>query len=108
MPPAGAPITPGNLAGLTLLARWGRGVINDVAYSPDRSLLAVATTSGRPTSSTSMVAGGYPRPAGLSGWRDLRGRSAYSTVISCCMPSTKCGGPSPLLLLFWGRKQMAR
>ncbi|MCB8960081.1 MAG: WD40 repeat domain-containing protein [Ardenticatenales bacterium] len=46
LPPAGAPITPANLAGLTLLARWGRGVINDVAYSPDGSLLAVATTSG--------------------------------------------------------------
>lgn len=44
--PAQAVIVPENVTQLTELARWGRGVINDVAYSADGNWIAVGTSRG--------------------------------------------------------------
>lgn len=44
MPPA--PIGADNAAGVVELQRWGSGVIYEFAYSPDGSLVAVASTMG--------------------------------------------------------------
>lgn len=41
-----AVIVPENVTQLTELARWGRGVINDVAYSADGNWIAVGTARG--------------------------------------------------------------
>lgn len=41
-----AVIGPENVTQLTELARWGRGVINDVAYSADGNWIAVGTSRG--------------------------------------------------------------
>lgn len=46
VPPASAPITAENVANLTQFARWGRGVIHDVAVSTDGRWLAVSTATG--------------------------------------------------------------
>ncbi len=39
-------ITPGNAGSLQLLARWGEGNVYDVALSPDKKIVAVATGTG--------------------------------------------------------------
>jgi WD40 repeat protein len=44
--PSLAVITPENITQLAELARWGRGVINDVAYSTDGTWIAVGTSRG--------------------------------------------------------------
>lgn len=41
-----AVIAPENVSQLTELARWGRGVINDVAYSGNGRWIAIGTTTG--------------------------------------------------------------
>jgi len=41
-----AVIFPGNADRVTHLARWGRGAVNEVACSPDGTLLAVASSTG--------------------------------------------------------------
>ncbi|MCA9946011.1 MAG: WD40 repeat domain-containing protein [Anaerolineales bacterium] len=46
VPPSTAAIIPENVSQVTELARWGRGVINDVAVSGNGRWLAVGTTTG--------------------------------------------------------------
>ena len=46
VPPASAPITAENVANLTQVARWGRGVMHDVAVSGNGRWLAVSTATG--------------------------------------------------------------
>jgi WD40 repeat protein len=46
VPQPSAVIAPDNAAQVTELARWGRGVINDVAYSGDGRWIAVGTSTG--------------------------------------------------------------
>jgi WD40 repeat protein len=46
VPQPEAIINPENASQLTQLARWGRGVIHDVAYSADERWLAVSTATG--------------------------------------------------------------
>lgn len=46
IPAANAPITPANAAKVVQLARLGKGNNNDIAYSPDGSVLAVASSPG--------------------------------------------------------------
>ncbi|MGQ9601053.1 MAG: WD40 repeat domain-containing protein [Anaerolineae bacterium] len=41
-----AAISPDNAAQVVQLARWGKGTVNEVAYSPDGRLLAVASSVG--------------------------------------------------------------
>src|SRR5262245_44726171 len=43
---AGAALSADNINQIAELARWGKGVITDTAYSPDGKLFAVATTLG--------------------------------------------------------------
>ncbi len=45
-PRPAAPISPDNADRVTQLARWGRGTVSRVAYSPDGALLAVASSLG--------------------------------------------------------------
>lgn len=40
-----SPITVQNAAELTEIARWGRGSVNDIAWSPDGKILAIASAS---------------------------------------------------------------
>ena len=42
----GQPITPDNIDRLVLLRRWGKGTLENVAYSPDGTQLAVASSRG--------------------------------------------------------------
>ena len=44
--PSLLPISPENASRVTQLARWGKGTVNEVAYSPDGRLLAVASSLG--------------------------------------------------------------
>ncbi len=44
--PALLSISPENASRVTQLARWGKGTVNQVAYSPDGRLLAVASSLG--------------------------------------------------------------
>jgi WD40 repeat protein len=46
MPPSSSPISTGNIDQIVELARWGKGVITDTAYSPDGTLLAIGSTLG--------------------------------------------------------------
>ena len=46
VPRPAAAISAKNTAGVVELARWGRGAAQQVAYSPDGSLLAVSTVNG--------------------------------------------------------------
>ncbi len=46
IPVANAPITPANASKVVQLARLGKGTNNDMAYSPDGSVLAVASSPG--------------------------------------------------------------
>lgn len=46
MPSPGLALSADNLDQVVEFARWGKGVITDVAYSPDGKLIAVATTLG--------------------------------------------------------------
>ena len=46
MPAPGIAISAENLDQMVELARWGKGVITDAAYSPDGKLIAIATTLG--------------------------------------------------------------
>lgn len=46
VPPSTSAIVPGNVSQVTELARWGRGVINDVAVSGNGRWIAVGTTTG--------------------------------------------------------------
>jgi len=46
VPPSTSAIVPENVSQVTELARWGRGVINDVAVSGNGRWLAVGTTTG--------------------------------------------------------------
>jgi len=41
-----AAISPDNAAQVVQLARWGKGTVNEVAHSPDGTLLAVASSLG--------------------------------------------------------------
>jgi hypothetical protein len=43
---SGAAIGPDNATSIELLARWGKGVVESVAYSPDGTLLAVGSSLG--------------------------------------------------------------
>ena len=45
-PRSGQPISAGNTDRVVQLARWGKGIINRVVFSPDGSLLAVASSIG--------------------------------------------------------------
>jgi len=46
VPHPAAAIGPENVAQVTQLARWGKGSVKQIAYSPDRRLLAVASSLG--------------------------------------------------------------
>jgi len=46
VPLSGLPITVANAERVTQLARWGKGRIREIAYSPDGRLLAVGTSIG--------------------------------------------------------------
>ncbi len=46
LPAIDAPITTGRLAEVTELARWGKGTIESVSYSPDGETIAVASSLG--------------------------------------------------------------
>lgn len=46
MPSPGSALSADNLDQIVELARWGKGVISDAVYSPDGTLIAVATTLG--------------------------------------------------------------
>ena len=46
LPEKGTPISVGNVEGIRELARWGKGTVNDLVWSPDGRLLVVASSLG--------------------------------------------------------------
>ena len=48
IPQPEAVISSENVAGVVQLARWGKGTVEQIAYSPDGNLLALASSLGFP------------------------------------------------------------